>query len=159
LIIMVTLPLSYTGGVIALLVCDMPLSIVAVVGFILLTGIVVNNGIVFVDYANQMRATGLSRHEALVLTGKHRLRPILMTALTTIIAMITTALAVGESAEMSQPMAIVVIGGMVYATALTLIVVPIIYDLMGGKEGDGDAERTPDLEVPPSARYDDIVLD
>ncbi len=172
-IIMFTLPLSYIGGILLLAALQMPLSIVAVVGIVILTGIVVNNGIVFVDYVNQMRTfEGMSRHDALIKAGRDRLRPILMTALTTIFAMLTMAMAVGQSAEMSQPMAIVVIGGLTFATALTLIIVPVVYDLLGGKDanegaqGDGpDGSTGPSEELgvtpealPASAGYEAIEL-
>ncbi len=126
-IVMFTIPLAFTGGFFALMIVGMPLSIVAFVGLIMLTGIVVNNGIVFVDYANQMREAGMSLTDALVKTGNDRLRPILMTALTTIIALSTTSLGTGSGTEMMQPMAITTIGGLIYATLLTLILVPVLY--------------------------------
>ena len=126
-IVMFTIPLAFTGGFFALMIVGMPLSIVAFVGLIMLTGIVVNNGIVFVDYANQMREAGMSLTDALVKTGNDRLRPILMTALTTIIALSTTSLGAGSGTEMMQPMAITTIGGLIYATLLTLIFVPVLY--------------------------------
>ena len=109
------------------MVADMPLSIVAFVGLIVLTGIVVNNGIVFVDYANKMREEGLSLQDALIKTGTDRLRPILMTALTTIFALSTTSIGAGTGTEMMQPMAVTAIGGLIYATLLTLILVPVLY--------------------------------
>ena len=126
-IVMFTIPLAFTGGFFALMIVGMPLSIVAFVGLIMLTGIVVNNGIVFVDYANQMREAGMSLTDALVKTGNDRLRPILMTALTTIIALSTTSLGAGSGTEMMQPMAITTIGGLIYATLLTMIFVPVLY--------------------------------
>ena len=98
-------------------------------GFLVLSGIVVNNGIVFVDYVNQLRINGLDKKEALVTAGRTRIRPILMTALTTILAMSTMAIGVGMGAEMSQGLAIVTIGGLTYATLLTLFVVPTLYDI------------------------------
>ncbi len=129
-IVLFTLPLAFTGGLLLLFVCGMELSVISMLGFLVLAGVVVNNGIVFVDYANQLREQGQPLHEALVETGRARLRPILMTALTTILAMSTMALGFGSGAEMTQPMAVVTIGGLAYATALTLLVVPVIYDLM-----------------------------
>ena len=98
------------------------------VGFLVLSGVIVNNGIVFVDSVNQMRIGGMSKREALIETGRVRLRPILMTALTTILGMSTMALGTGMGAEMMQPMAIVTEGGLIYGTLLTLFVVPCIYD-------------------------------
>jgi len=126
-IVMFTIPLAFTGGFLGLMLVGMPLSIVAFVGLIILSGIVVNNGIVFVDYANKMREEGMSVQEALIKTGTDRLRPILMTALTTIIALLTTSLGTGTGTEMMQPMAITTIGGLAYATILTLILVPVLY--------------------------------
>jgi HAE1 family hydrophobic/amphiphilic exporter-1 len=95
----------------------------------MLAGIIVNNGIVLVDYINQLRREGMEKKEAIIEAGKTRLRPILMTALTTILAMSTMALGMGSGSEMMQPMAIVTVGGLVYGTLLTLIVVPCIYDV------------------------------
>lgn len=106
-----------------------PISIIAMLGFLMLAGVVVNNGIVFVDYVNQLRLEGVDKKDALIQTGRTRLRPILMTALTTILAMVTMALGLGDGAEMTQPMAIVTIGGLTYATLLTLLVVPVLYDV------------------------------
>lgn len=126
-IVMFTIPLAFTGGFFGLMVVGMPLSIVAFVGLIVLSGIVVNNGIVFVDYANKMREEGLSLQDALIKTGTDRLRPILMTALTTIFALSTTSIGAGTGTEMMQPMAVTAIGGLIYATLLTLILVPVLY--------------------------------
>ena len=128
-IIMFTMPLAFTGGFLALYLTGNEISVVAMIGFIMLAGIIVNNGIVLVDYTNQLRHEGLDKKEALIEAGRTRLRPILMTALTTILAMSTMALGLGSGAEMMQPMAIVTIGGLVYGTLMTLIVVPCIYDL------------------------------
>ena len=133
-IVLFTIPLAFTGGLLGLQMTNTVLSIVSMIGFLVLAGIVVNNGIVFVDYANQLRMEGMERQEALVKTGKDRLRPILMTALTTILAMSTMAFGVGMGAEMSQGMAIVSIGGLTYATLLTLFLVPALYDILHRKE-------------------------
>jgi HAE1 family hydrophobic/amphiphilic exporter-1 len=130
LIIMFTIPLAFTGGFAILFFTGMSVSVVAVIGFIVLVGVVVNNGIVLVDYTNQLRETGLAVKEALLEAGKTRLRPIIMTALTTILALLTMALGVGDGAEMMQPMAVTTIGGLLYATILTLMVVPIMYYLL-----------------------------
>lgn len=128
-IVMFTMPLAFTGGLFALLLTRSELSVLAMLGFIVLAGVVVNNGIVFVDCVNQLRLDGMDKREALVQAGRMRIRPILMTALTTILAMSTMAMGIGTGGEMGQAMAIVVIGGLTYATVLTLIVVPIIYDV------------------------------
>ncbi|HHU48543.1 MAG: efflux RND transporter permease subunit [Caldicoprobacterales bacterium] len=128
-IVLFSLPLAFTGGLLLLWAAEMELSVVAVLGFLVLSGVVVNNGIVFVDYVNQLREEGLGKKEALVEAGVTRMRPILMTALTTILAMTTMALGYGSGAEMMQPMAVVSIGGLTYATLLTLLVVPVMYDV------------------------------
>ncbi len=133
-IILFTIPLAFTGGLLALQILGMELSITSLIGFLVLSGVVVNNGIVFVEYVNQLRLEGFSKHDALVKTGKDRIRPILMTALTTILAMSTMALGVGMGAQMSQGMAIVTIGGLSYATILTLFLVPVLYDILHRKE-------------------------
>ena len=127
-IIMFTIPLAFTGGLFALFFTGNEVSVIAMIGFVMLAGIIVNNGIVMVDYINQLRAEGMSKHDAIIESGKTRLRPILMTALTTILSMSTMALGLGDGSEMMQPMAIVTEGGLVYGTLLTLIVVPCIYD-------------------------------
>lgn len=133
-IVLFTIPLAFTGGLLLLWVCGMELSVIAMLGFLVLSGVVVNNGIVFVDYANQLWQRGMSKREALVQCGRTRMRPILMTALTTILAMSTMALGIGDGAEMTQPMAVVTIGGLSYATLLTLVVVPVIYDIFCRKQ-------------------------
>ena len=127
-IVMFTIPLAFTGGLLALWLTGSELSIIAMLGFLVLAGVVVNNGIVFVDNINQLRLAGMDRTEAILETGRTRIRPVLMTALTTILAMSTMALGIGDGAEMTQPMAIVTIGGLTYATLLTLLVVPVLYD-------------------------------
>ena len=103
-------------------------------GFLMLAGVVVNNGIVFVDYANQLRLAGMEKQEALVETGRTRMRPILMTMLTTVLAMCTMVFSTDAAAEMSRGMAIVVIGGLLYATLMTLFVVPVLYDILFRRE-------------------------
>lgn len=128
-IIMFTIPLAFTGGFFALFVTDNEVGVVSMIGFVMLAGVIVNNGIVLVDYINQLRREGMDKKEAIVIAGRTRLRPILMTALTTILAMSTMAMGLGSGSEMMQPMAIVTEGGMLYGTLLTLIVVPCIYDL------------------------------
>ena len=127
-IIMFTIPLAFTGGLFALYFTGNEVSVVAMIGFVMLAGIIVNNGIVMVDFINQLRRGGMEKKDAIIESGKTRLRPILMTALTTILSMSTMAVGLGEGSEMMQPMAIVTVGGMLYGTLLTLIVVPCIYD-------------------------------
>ena len=129
-IILFTLPLAFTGGFAALYLAGKDVSIIAMVGMVMLAGIIVNNGIVFVDSVNQLREyEGMLIRDAIVTTGKHRLRPIVMTALTTILGLSSLAAGIGMGADMAQPMALVVIGGLIYGTLLTLIVVPCIYEL------------------------------
>ncbi|WP_020224144.1 efflux RND transporter permease subunit [Holdemania massiliensis] len=128
-IVMFTIPLAFTGGFLGLLITGQELSIVAMLGFLVLCGVVVNNGIVFIDYANQLKELGYITHEAIVETGRTRLRPILMTAMTTILAMTTMALGIGTGSDMMQGMAIVTIGGLTYSTILTLFVVPIMIEV------------------------------
>ncbi len=128
-IILFTIPLALTGGFGALLISGNEMSIIAMIGFIMLVGVIVNNGIVMVEYINQLRREGVDKREAIVTAGKTRLRPILMTAMTTILAMSTMALGSDMGSDMSRPMAIVTIGGMIYGTLMTLVVVPCIYDL------------------------------
>lgn len=129
-IILFTIPLGFTGGLLALSICGEQLSLMSIMGFMILMGTVVNNGIVFVDYANQLRIGGLERHEALIETGKTRMRPILMTALTTILAMFKMGLGVDMSGQMGKGMALVIMGGLLYATLMTLYIVPIVYDIL-----------------------------
>lgn len=128
-IIMFAIPLAFTGGFGALFLCGYEVSVISMIGFVMLAGIIVNNGIVMVDFINQLRREGMTKKEAIVEAGKERLRPILMTALTTILSMIPMALGMGEGSEMMQPMAITMSGGLIYGTILTLVVVPCIYDL------------------------------
>lgn len=127
-IIMFTIPLAFTGGFFALFVTGNEVSVIGMIGFVMLAGIIVNNGIVLVDYINQLRRGGMDKKEAIIEAGQTRLRPILMTALTTIISMSTMAVGIGSGSEMMQPMAIVTVGGLIYGTLLTLFVVPCIYD-------------------------------
>ncbi|MBU1020568.1 MAG: efflux RND transporter permease subunit, partial [Firmicutes bacterium] len=129
-IIMFTIPLAFTGGFLILFFANMPISVVSLIGLIVLTGVVVNNGIVLVDYTNQLREEGYEVKAALLEAGRTRLRPIIMTAVTTILALTTMALGVGQGAEMMQPMAVTTIGGLLYATVLTLIIVPVMYYLV-----------------------------
>ena len=129
-IVMFTIPLAFTGGFLALAITGYDLSIISMLGFLVLSGVVVNNGIVFVDYTNQLRESGMEKTESLILAGKTRMRPILMTAITTILGLSTLSFGVGMGAEMLQPLAIASIGGLTYATILTLIFVPVMYDIL-----------------------------
>lgn len=133
-IVLFTIPLAFTGGLLGLWITGKELSVIAMLGFLMLAGVVVNNGIVFVDYVNQLRLEGMERTEALVQTGRDRIRPILMTALTTIFGLVTMALGLGSGGDMLQPLAIVTIGGLAYATLLTLFIVPAVYDIFLKKD-------------------------
>ncbi len=133
-IILLTIPLAFTGGLVALLITGEEISVMALMGFLVLSGVVVNNGIVFVDYANKLRLDGMDKKEALIETGKTRMRPIMMTALTTILAMSIMAASQDSTAAMSRGMAIVTIGGLVYATFMTLFIVPVLYDIFYRKK-------------------------
>ncbi|MBQ9941674.1 MAG: efflux RND transporter permease subunit, partial [Christensenellaceae bacterium] len=133
-IVLFTLPLAFTGGLLALLLTGKELSVIAMLGFLVLAGVVVNNGIVLVDYINQLRIGGMEKKEAIIEAGKTRMRPILMTAVTTILGLTTMAFGVGMGADMVQPLAIVIIGGLIYSTLLTLFVVPSLYDIFNRKK-------------------------
>ncbi len=133
-IIMFTIPLAFTGGFFALFVTKNNVSVIGALGFVMLAGIIVNNGIVMVDYINQLRGEGMDKKDAIVESGKARLRPILMTTLTTVISMSTMALGIGGGSAMMQPMAIVMIGGLLYGTLLTLLVVPCLYDIFNSNK-------------------------
>ncbi len=128
-IIMFTVPLAFTGGFFGLYFSGSEVSIIALIGFVMLSGIIVNNGIVLVDYVNQLREAGMEKKAAIIEAGRTRLRPVLMTALTTILALSTMVFSHDMGSEMGKPMAIVTIGGLIYGTLLTLIVVPCIYDI------------------------------
>ncbi len=151
-IVLFTIPLAFTGGLIGLMITGEDISMIAMMGFLILAGVVVNNGIVFVDYTNQLRLAGMEKREALVETGKARMRPILMTAMTTILAMMTMALSKDASAVMSRGMVIVTIGGLAYATIMTLYIVPVLYDILYRREikevDIGDENDFSDLDGP-----------
>ena len=133
-IIMFTIPLAFTGGFLGLLVTGFDVSVISLIGFVMLCGIIVNNGIVLVDYINILRKEGKERREAIVEAGKTRMRPIFITALTTVLGLSAMALGIGTGAELMQPLAIVCIGGLLYATLMTLYIIPAIYDAMNKKE-------------------------
>lgn len=132
-IIMFTVPLAFTGGFGALILTRNDVSVIAMIGMVMLAGIIVNNGIVLVDTINQLIDEGMDKIDAIITAGRTRLRPIVMTALTTILGLSTMAFGVGMGSDMAQPMAVVTIGGLIYGTILTLVVVPCIYDLMNRK--------------------------
>lgn len=134
LIIMFTVPLAFTGGLLALWITGFEVSVISMIGFVMLSGIIVNNGIVLVDYINQLRGDGMGKFDAIVEAGKTRMRPILMTALTTILGLSVMAIGMGTGSEMMQPIAIVCVGGLIYATIMTLYVVPAMYDVFNRKE-------------------------
>lgn len=149
-IIIFTVPLAFTGGLIGLLIFGEPISAMALMGFMILMGTVVNNGIVFVDYVNQLRIQGVDKRTALVATGKVRMRPILMTALTTILSMSVMVFSQDAGSAMQKPMAIVVCFGLIYATIMTLFIVPVMYDILYRRKpsvidvGDDDIDEVPD---------------
>ena len=133
-IVMFTIPLAFTGGFLALLLFGMEVSVISMIGFIMLTGIIVNNGIVLVDYINQLRQEGMERTQAIIEAGMTRMRPILMTTVTTILGLVHMATSQSVGTSLMQPVAVVCIGGLIYATLMTLFVVPCIYDMMNKKE-------------------------
>ena len=132
-VILFTIPLALVGAVLALFITGTTINIVALIGVIMLAGIVVNNAIVLVDLINQLRAQGKERMEAIMEAGRARLRPILMTSLTTALGLLPMAVGIGEGSEIRAPMAITVIGGLVVSTLLTLVVIPVVYSLMDRK--------------------------
>ena len=150
-IVLFTVPLAFTGGLIGLLVTGQQLTMISLMGFIVLMGTVVNNGIVFVDYANQLRLGGMERRAALIATGKTRMRPILMTTLTTVLAMLQLVFSNDMASQLMSGMAIVIICGLSYATLMTLYIVPILYDMLFKKPplnvdvgSDDDLDDIPD---------------
>ena len=149
-IVLLTVPLAFTGGLLGMLFTGQQLTMISLMGFIVLMGTVVNNGIVFVDYANQLRLGGMERRAALIATGKTRMRPILMTTLTTVLAMLQLVFSNDMASQLMSGMAIVIICGLSYATLMTLYIVPILYDILFRKPplnvdiGDDDLDDIPD---------------
>ncbi len=133
-IVMFTIPLAFTGGFLGLYITGREVSLIALIGFLLLAGIIVNNGIVLVDYINQLRLGGMEKKEAIITAARVRLKPILMTALTTILGLMPLAFGMGTGTEVIQPMGIAVVGGLIYGTLLTLFIIPCFYDLFNRKE-------------------------
>ncbi|WP_075617362.1 efflux RND transporter permease subunit [Paenisporosarcina indica] len=140
-VIMFSVPLMVIGVALGLFITQTPISITAVIGILILVGIVVNNGIMLVDFINQRKAEGVSSIDAIVSSTRVRVRPILMTALTTILGLLPLAIGIGEGTEINQPMGIVVIGGLISSTLLTLYVIPVIYSLFD-RETRGSAKKT-----------------
>ncbi|MGB8001737.1 MAG: efflux RND transporter permease subunit, partial [Anaerobacillus sp.] len=132
-IIMFSVPLTAIGIIFGLLVSFQPLGVGSLVGMLILTGIVVNNAIVLVDYINKLRATGMDTRSAILEAGPVRLRPILMTALTTILGLVPLSLGFGEGTEIQQPMAIVIVFGLSVATFITLVFIPVVYYLIDNR--------------------------
>ena len=150
-IVLFTIPLAFTGGLLGMLFTGQQLTMISLMGFIVLMGTVVNNGIVFVDYANQLRLGGMERRAALVATGRTRMRPILMTTLTTVLAMLQLVFSGDMASQLMSGMAIVIICGLSYATLMTLYIVPVLYDMMFKKPplnvdvgSDDDLDDIPD---------------
>ena len=150
LIIMITVPLALAGAIYGLALVGRPLSVFAVIGAIMLAGIVVNNGIVLVDRMNQLRRRGLETHRAAHQAGCERLRPILMTTATTVLGLLPMALGLGEGAELRAPLAVTVIGGLLLATGLTLVAVPVLYTLMTGARRPAPQPHIAGASVPVS---------
>ena len=149
-IIMFTIPLAFTGGFFGLFVSGSEVSVIAMIGFVMLAGIIVNNGIVLIDYMNQLREAGVETREAIITAGRTRLRPVLMTALTTILALSTMVFSNDMGSEMGKPMAVVTIGGLLYGTLLTLVVIPCVYELFtrfGNKKKRSRMTMVEDLDL------------
>ena len=144
-IVIFTIPLAFTGGMLALLICGQDVSVVSMMGFVMLMGVVVNNAIVLVDCINRFRLEGMDMESAVIEAGAVRMRPVLMTAITTILGLLPLAIGLGTGAEMMQPVAIVCIGGLLYATLTTLVVIPIMYRVFAKKRMEKIAEE--ELEI------------
>ncbi len=144
-IVMFTIPLAFTGGFLALYVFGMELSILSMLGMIMLVGIIVNNGIVLVDYINQLREGGMERREAIAEAAVTRIRPILMTSITTVLGLVVMALGQNEATSLIQPLAVTCIGGLIYATLMTLFVVPVMYDILAKRPPRHIAEEELEL--------------
>ena len=144
-IVIFTIPLAFTGGMLALLVCGQDVSVVSMMGFVMLMGVVVNNAIVLVDCINRFRLEGMDMDEAIINAGAVRMRPVLMTAVTTILGLLPLAAGIGTGAEMVQPVAIVCIGGLLYATLMTLVIIPVMYKIFAKKHMENI--RDEELEV------------
>lgn len=147
-IVMFTIPLVFTGGFLALLITGNDVSVMSLLGFVMLSGIIVNNGIVLIDCINRLQIDeGMSKKEAIVKAGIIRMRPILMTALTTVLGLSVMAMGIGTGSEMMQPVAIVCIGGLIYATFMTLYIVPVMYDLLNKKPPKAVKDEDLEFEI------------
>jgi HAE1 family hydrophobic/amphiphilic exporter-1 len=140
-VILLTIPLALVGAVAALLLTRSPVSVVVFIGLILLVGLVVKNAIILIDKVNQLREVGVAKREALVEGARSRLRPIIMTTTCTLFGFLPLALALGEGAEVRSPMAVTVIGGLLVSTLLTLVVIPVVYDLLDRRPDGYYTER------------------
>ena len=137
-VVMFTVPLGAVGTILGLAVMGQSIDVVAIIGFLILVGVVVDNAIVLIDGVNQLREGGLSRLEALRQGSQNRLRPILMTSACTILGLLPMAIGLGEGAELQQPLAVAVIGGMTLGTFLTLLLIPVVYSLLDRKKYPAD---------------------
>ncbi|MEL6366454.1 MAG: efflux RND transporter permease subunit, partial [Pseudomonadota bacterium] len=154
-VILFTIPLAMVGAVLALWVTGTTVNVVAFIGMIMLAGIVVNNAIVMIDTINQLRNGGMPREAAIFEGARTRLRPILMTTLTTALGLLPMAIGLGQGAEVRTPMAITVIGGLLTSTLLTLIVIPVVYSLLDRKKTEADVrENTPGASRAPMMSTD-----
>ncbi|HRO27834.1 MAG TPA: efflux RND transporter permease subunit, partial [Luteimonas sp.] len=163
-VILFTIPLALVGAVAALVATRSPISVVVFIGLILLVGLVVKNAIILIDKVNQLREAGVARREALVEGARSRLRPIMMTTLCAVFGFLPLALAFGEGAEVRSPMAITVIGGLLVSTLLTLLVIPIVYDLLDRKPDEyyamrGRRARTPAEQAAAVLAHEQEALD
>lgn len=145
-IIMLTLPFAFTGVFIALFITGTTLNLISMIGGVMLVGIVVKNGIVLIDYINLLRDRGMSLVQAVVAGGKSRLRPVLMTTLTTILGMLPLAIGIGEGAEIWRPMGVAIIGGLTVSTMLTLVLMPVVYTMFGANRMKSERKRIAKLE-------------
>ncbi|SFE97969.1 efflux RND transporter permease subunit [Thermophagus xiamenensis] len=145
-IIMFTLPFAFTGVFLALYITGTTLNLISLIGAVMLVGIVVKNGIVLVDYINLLRDRGLDLNEAVISGGKSRLRPVLMTTLTTILGMLPLAIGIGEGAEIWQPMGVAIIGGLTFSTLLTLVLMPVVYTMLGANRFKREQKRIAKLD-------------
>jgi len=146
-IILFTIPLAFTGGFFGLFISNSEISVIAMIGFVMLSGVIVNNGIVIVDYMNQLREAGMPKREAILEAGRTRLRPVLMTALTTILALSTMVFSDDMGSEMAKPMSVVTIGGLSYGTLLTLLVIPCVYDIFNPEKKKKKSAMAEDIQI------------
>jgi hydrophobic/amphiphilic exporter-1 (mainly G- bacteria), HAE1 family len=158
-VILFTIPLALVGAVLALLLTRSPVSVVVFIGLILLVGLVVKNAIILIDKVNQLREAGTAKREALVEGARSRLRPIVMTTMCTLFGFLPLALAFGEGAEVRSPMAITVIGGLLVSTLLTLVVIPVVYDLLDRRADDYYTARARRTRVDARAAHEAIEAD